>query len=1292
MDGAEFNGNKVEYERLLLVGLGGSGIRAVRTALLYGQRPGPGIPPIDEALAESLERRHVVAVGIDTDSDEFKEIQVKPAAFPQAIRVGMDKAALRSYPPIDHLVSIQRNDMDEAIMMAKKMQRHSDENRPPAVGDAYDAAKLISEFLAISERQYDTLLAAGEEVTQGAGQLRSLGRIGFLCGMETIYASLGQALRDIGYNQGGYGLRIALFSSLAGGTGSGMFLDVAIMLRRLLAPKASLSGFFLLPEIFSAASDLDRIWPNCYAALKELSILARPQNVEPIRLNYRMGGENNRVVIQRGDPPIFEDVYLFDDTAMLVDGEVDPDLRRDAEIYAASRAMVDVALALNRRDITSVNKNKQNRLVGHARGSADTRRVYHAARAWPLLPQGTGHLACTLFLVAGKDCILDPLQRLELHERLPVALTGIEQLRTFLLGNWESSSTEEGQYRDVWRQSLEDFLRPVKNMAEGKDDDFLRGMERSIDHEKLLKGLELRLGAEIFGVIKKWIQLIEKEDEESHAKLKADSAVKSSLVFCEIFKKLIVEDALKDVFQFLDVTLHRMQAEKSFLSKEVYNRLRDFRADVEKRARRLDPDEDVSSVASLKDCFVSIEAPDEFYKQRVTFDAYYGDKKEYASKLRKFAAPGPLRKDIRSIATHIDAEIRKVILGSEVKETSDQMKSTVRERAVDTFMTELLKSTLGWRVEQVLRESEKNERVAVEVLSNYKSVLKEVYARYDVTYSPEEVSRFYVIIEPIYRLIEELRIIDDPENEHGSMFREKKELIVHDISDALSNASFRSYASYMTPEDIIRGLTDKFFDRDFNKDDPRHLVSAIAKVLSTIGIGNVKNQISSINFSAHEVLDVARDFAELCQIFIDVCLRQPEFELSRLGGEAGIREAAAKCEVRTFVTSRSPGELAAHHVTVALPYIGKNNLNVEVGSKKVIRRAVRMELQSEPIIASYRSRQPVIVNEVRYNAGYQIARIEKYHRFYKEISENHRQLYHVLLGADRFPDIGFDEAIVRPSGFGNGWSCQKHGEGDFEISGDELACPRCMDEYRRGFRRYMDVSRQSDDLELIVPGTEHWEEGPLVIPPILQGQFWNGPRDNERAYERGREGSFEGLLRDSRLASELPHSKRKDKKNDHRVFPAIFNEETNCWEWARRDPYPVGQFSMYQNTLEHFFECFHCGYPLPVPQDAERHLPQECPRCRRKVEHCHACSGATGFYFSPSEESKGGKKICPSCRNDMASSEDEDRADPDHSDHDDIYWAGVGPKKPWSSGDPGTQQGGQGGDGGSPDTPNDGAN
>ena len=98
-------------------------------------------------------------------------------------------------------------------------------------------------------------------LAEGAAQYRQFGRIALVYNLNTFQRMVRSAFEAIRSATSGTKVDIHIVASLAGGTGSGMFLDVAHLVR-LLAPRMGLSefkvmGYFVLSEGFSGTPQID---------------------------------------------------------------------------------------------------------------------------------------------------------------------------------------------------------------------------------------------------------------------------------------------------------------------------------------------------------------------------------------------------------------------------------------------------------------------------------------------------------------------------------------------------------------------------------------------------------------------------------------------------------------------------------------------------------------------------------------------------------------------------------------------------------------------------------------------------------------------------------------------------------------------------------------------------------------------------------------------------------------------------------------------------------------------------
>lgn len=123
----------------------------------------------------------------------------------------------------------------------------------------------------------------GKTLTEGAGQVRSISRLALeTCiragKMEPLHQAI-QSLYKVEEDKADQALRVVIVSSLAGGTGSGLILPVALYVRNYLKTHFRQSanitrGFFILPEVFyeviPGTTERNNLKANAYATLREL--------------------------------------------------------------------------------------------------------------------------------------------------------------------------------------------------------------------------------------------------------------------------------------------------------------------------------------------------------------------------------------------------------------------------------------------------------------------------------------------------------------------------------------------------------------------------------------------------------------------------------------------------------------------------------------------------------------------------------------------------------------------------------------------------------------------------------------------------------------------------------------------------------------------------------------------------------------------------------------------------------------------------------------------------------------
>ncbi|PSB01241.1 tubulin-like doman-containing protein [Merismopedia glauca] len=156
------------------------------------------------------------------------------------------------------------------------------------------------------------LLKNIKAVEEGAKGIRPVGRLAFFHNYQKIQTAIDSAERrtrghDANLLKSGLrvepGLNIFIVGSLCGGTGSGMFLDVAYSLRKIYGDSgAQIVGYLVIsPQIYGNTPNMSA---NTYGALKELNYYTTPSTKFEACYDIQ-----NLTIVQEERPP-FDYAYL----------------------------------------------------------------------------------------------------------------------------------------------------------------------------------------------------------------------------------------------------------------------------------------------------------------------------------------------------------------------------------------------------------------------------------------------------------------------------------------------------------------------------------------------------------------------------------------------------------------------------------------------------------------------------------------------------------------------------------------------------------------------------------------------------------------------------------------------------------------------------------------------------------------------------------------------------------------------------------------------------------------------
>lgn len=161
--------------------------------------------------------------------------------------------------------------------------------------------------------------------SDGAGQIRSISRLAYMDAiasgkLKTLEKKL-QEFSQLDGNSENDDVRVMIVSSLAGGTGSGIFLQIALYVKDYFESRGKsvkIRGAFLLPDIFVrtgciSGSKINNVYANGYASLKELNAILKStvgnkkeENIN-IQLSYKPGMIDEKVSLLP-----YEIIFLYD--------------------------------------------------------------------------------------------------------------------------------------------------------------------------------------------------------------------------------------------------------------------------------------------------------------------------------------------------------------------------------------------------------------------------------------------------------------------------------------------------------------------------------------------------------------------------------------------------------------------------------------------------------------------------------------------------------------------------------------------------------------------------------------------------------------------------------------------------------------------------------------------------------------------------------------------------------------------------------------------------------------------
>ena len=165
-----------------------------------------------------------------------------------------------------------------------------------------------------------------ESMKDGASQMRPKSRLAFMDILEDrTIRQLEVHIDKLFDKRDDAKIRVMVVSSLAGGTGSGMFIQTALWLRKYFAKRrcaVTIRGIFVLPDVFintiqdirTDNTEIQSLYANAYGAIRELNAITKIKTkgmspLSPVKIDGLFDSEKG----QPDGQPVFDYAFFIDD-------------------------------------------------------------------------------------------------------------------------------------------------------------------------------------------------------------------------------------------------------------------------------------------------------------------------------------------------------------------------------------------------------------------------------------------------------------------------------------------------------------------------------------------------------------------------------------------------------------------------------------------------------------------------------------------------------------------------------------------------------------------------------------------------------------------------------------------------------------------------------------------------------------------------------------------------------------------------------------------------------------------
>lgn len=200
----------------------------------------------------------------------------------------------------------------------------------PVIGTSKE--RVIADYMKMyAYKNVDEWMPTSPELEEygmqdGASQMRSKSRLALMDSMEDgTLRELEKHIEKMFDNRDGAKIRVMLVSSLAGGTGSGMFIQTALWLRKFFKKRncaITIRGILVLPDVFiKTVADMRKdgeeqqsLYANAYGAIRELNAITKikTKGYEP-QIPVKLDGLFDSDTDCNDGSPVFDYAFFIDD-------------------------------------------------------------------------------------------------------------------------------------------------------------------------------------------------------------------------------------------------------------------------------------------------------------------------------------------------------------------------------------------------------------------------------------------------------------------------------------------------------------------------------------------------------------------------------------------------------------------------------------------------------------------------------------------------------------------------------------------------------------------------------------------------------------------------------------------------------------------------------------------------------------------------------------------------------------------------------------------------------------------